>query len=92
MDFVNEEDDLALGAHDFVEHGFEAFLEFAAKLSRPAISTPPEIEADIGVLPEAVGYVAGDDAAGKSLDDGGLARRLARRSARDCSLVRRDDT
>ena len=71
MDFVNEEDDLALGAHDFVEHGFEAFLEFAAKL-RPR-DERPEIEADKAFVLEAVGHVAGNDAAGQSLDDGGLA-------------------
>ena len=30
MQFIDKEDDLALGTCHFFEHGFEAFLEFAA--------------------------------------------------------------
>ena len=71
VDFVNEQDDLPLGASDFLEHSFEAFLEFAAILRSG--DERAKVEPDQTFVLEAVRHVAGDDPAGQPLDDGRLA-------------------
>ena len=48
-------------------------------------SSWPDVERHELAVAERLGHVAVHDALGQALDDGGLARRRARRSARDCS-------
>ena len=71
VDFIDEEDDLAGGLGDFLEHGLEAFLEFTAELG--AGDERGEIERDDFLVLERVRHVAADDALREALDDGGLA-------------------
>ncbi len=71
VDFVDEEDDLALGLGHLLEHGLEALLEFAAELG--AGDQRAQVERHDALLLQAVGHVARHDAPGQTLDDGGLA-------------------
>ena len=68
---VDEEDDLALGCFDLVEHALEAFLELTAVLG--AGDQAAEVERDDGAVLEAFRHVALDDAHRQALDDRGLA-------------------
>ena len=71
VQFIDEEDDAALAAGDFLEEGFETILEFAAILR--AGDHRAEVHRDELLVLERLGHVAADDAAGESLGDGGLA-------------------
>ena len=69
--FVDEQNDRAVRAFDFVEHAFETFFELAAVLC--ASDQCAEVEADDAAVLEAFGDVTGDDAPRKALNDGRLA-------------------
>ena len=56
---------------DLVEHGLEPLLELAAVLR--AGDHRAEVERDEPLAAQRLGHVAGDDALGEPLDDGGLA-------------------
>ena len=71
VDFVNKEDDSALGFDDFVEDCFEAFFKFAPKLGSCDKGT--KIESYDSLLFQAFWDVSCDDAAGETLYDGGFA-------------------
>jgi hypothetical protein len=71
VELVDEGDDLAVALRDLLEDVLEAFLELAAVLG--AGDEGRQVEADQALVLEAVGDVAGDDALGEPLDDGGLA-------------------
>ncbi len=75
VDLVDEEDDVAPGA-DLLEHLLEALLEVSAVPGPRHQGTEVErVEVPVG---QGVGHLAGDDALGEPLDDGGLAHaRLA---------------
>ena len=71
VQFVDEEDDLAIGFGDFFKDGFEAVFEFAAIFG--AGDEGAHVEAYDTFVFEACGDVAVDDALGESFDDGGFA-------------------
>ena len=71
VQLVDEGDDLPVGVLDLVEHRLEALLELAAVLR--AGDHGSQVEADQGFAAQGLGHVAGDNAAGQALDDGGLA-------------------
>ena len=71
MQFVDEQNDLALRVFDFLEDGFEAVFEFAAILR--AGQHRAQVERDHALVLQRFGHVAGDDALGETFDDGGLA-------------------
>uniref|UniRef100_A0A0N4ZD53 PE-PGRS family protein n=1 Tax=Parastrongyloides trichosuri TaxID=131310 RepID=A0A0N4ZD53_PARTI len=68
---VDEEDDLALGGGDLVQHGLQPLLELAAVFS--ARNQGAHIERQDFLVLQAFRHVAVDDAQGQALDDGGLA-------------------
>jgi hypothetical protein len=71
VQLVDEDDDLALGGRDFLEHGLQALLELAAELG--AGHQGAQVERHQAPVLEGLGHVAVDDALGQALDDGGLA-------------------
>ena len=71
VQLVDEEDDLALGLGDLLEHGLQPVLELAAVLG--ARDEGAEVEGDHALVLERLGDVALDDALGEALDDRGLA-------------------
>ena len=71
VELVDEQDDLALGVLDLLEHGLEALLELAAVLG--AGDQGAQVQRDDALVLERLGHVAADDALGQALDDGGLA-------------------
>ena len=71
VQLVDEENDLALGVGDLLEHGLEPFLELAAIL-RPGNERSHVEREDLLVL-EPFRHVAADDPLRKAFDDGGLA-------------------
>ena len=71
VQFVNEENDLALRVFDFLEDGFEAVFELAAILR--AGEHRSEIERDYALVLQDFRHVAGDDALGEAFDDGRFA-------------------
>ena len=71
VQFVDEENDLALRVFDFFEDGFEAVFEFAAIFR--AGEHRSEVERDDALVLQRFGHVAGNDALGEAFDDGGLA-------------------
>ena len=71
VQLVDEEDDLALGVGDFLEHRLQPLLELAAVLR--AGDERAHVERDDALVLEPFGHVAADDAAGQSFDDGRLA-------------------
>ena len=76
VQLVDEEDDLALGLLDLLEHGLQPVLELAAVLG--ARDERAQVEGDQPLVLQRLRHVAGDDALGQALDDGGLAHaRLA---------------
>ena len=76
VQLVHEQDDLALGLGDLLEHRLQAVLELAAVLR--AGDQRADVERDDAPVAQRVGHVAGDDALGEALDDGRLAHaRLA---------------
>ena len=60
-----------VGLLDLLEDGLEAVLELAAVLG--AGDQGAQVEGHDALVLEGLGDVAGDDAAGEALDDGGLA-------------------
>ena len=71
VQLVDEGDDLPAGVLDLLEDGLEPLLELAAVLR--ARDHRGQVEAEHAPALERVGHVAGDDALGEALDDGGLA-------------------
>ena len=71
VEFVDEEDDLALAGSNFFEEGFEALLEFATELGPGHHAA--EVHADELFALEGIGHVTRDDAACEAFGDGGLA-------------------
>ena len=70
VQLVDEGDDLAVGFLDLVEDGLEALLELAAVLR--AREHRAQVQGNQLLTLQGLGDVAGDDAAGQSLDDRGL--------------------
>ncbi len=71
MQFIDEEDDAACRAGDFFEDGFQAFLEFAAKLG--PCDQRAEVKHDNLLIFERLGNVATHDALRQPFHDGGFA-------------------
>ena len=71
VQLVHEEDHLALGLGDLLQHRLEAVLELAAVLR--AGDQRADVERDHAPVAERLGHVAGDDPLREPLDDGGLA-------------------
>ena len=71
VQLVDEEDDLAFGLHDLVEHGLEAIFELAAVFG--AGDERAHVERDDLLVLQSLRHILIDDAAGEALDDGGLA-------------------
>jgi hypothetical protein len=72
VQLVDEQDDLPFGRGDLLQHGLQALLELAAVLRAGDHERPRSSDMTALVL-QALGHVAGDDALGEPLDDGGLA-------------------
>src|SRR6202020_1413516 len=70
VQLIDEGDDLSGRVLDVVEDGLEPFLEFAAVLGAGHHRT--QVQGDDGLVAQAFGYVAGDDALGQTFHDGGL--------------------
>ena len=83
VQLVDEQDDLALGLLDLLQHRLEAVLELAAVLG--ARDQRADVERDHAAVAQRLGHVARHDALGQALDDRGLADARARRSAPGCS-------
>ena len=62
---------LAFGRGDFVEHGLQPLLEFAAVFR--AGDQRAHVEREQLLVAQALGHVAVDDALRQAFDDGGLA-------------------
>ena len=76
VQLVHEQDHLALGVGDLLEHGLEPVLELAAVLR--AGDQGADVERDHAPVAERLGHVAGHDPLGQPLDDRRLAHaRLA---------------
>ena len=71
VQLVDEEDHLALGRLDFLEHGLEPLLEFAAEFR--AGDQRAHVEHDDPTMLKALRHVAAHDALGQPFDDRGLA-------------------
>ena len=71
VELVDEDDDLALGVGDLLEHGLQPVLELAAVLRSG--DHRAQVERDQPAVLEALGHVAGDDPLRQALDDRGLA-------------------
>ena len=71
VQLVHEEDDLALGVGDLLEHGLQPVLELAAVLG--AGDQRADVQRDHAPVAQRLGHVARDDALGEALGDGGLA-------------------
>ena len=68
---IDEEDEIAVGGGDLLQHGLEPLLELAAVFR--AGNQRTEIEHQQSLVLQAVRHVAIDDAQRKTLDDRGLA-------------------
>ncbi len=71
VQLVDEQDDLALGVLDLLEHGLQPLLELAPVLG--ARDERAQVERDDLAVLEALGHVAAHDPLGQSLGDGRLA-------------------
>ncbi len=71
VQLVDEEDDLAVGVGHFFDERLEPLFELAAELG--AGHQRAEVQRDHPLVLEALGHVAGGDAPGQALGDGGLA-------------------
>ena len=71
VELVDEQDDLALGVDDFLEHRLQALLELAAILR--AGDQRAHVQRDDFLVLQPFGHVAANDAAGEPFDDRGLA-------------------
>jgi hypothetical protein len=76
VQLVDEQDDLALGVLDLLQHRLQALFELAAVLGTGDQRT--QVERHDALVLQALGHVAADDALGEALGDGRLAHaRLA---------------
>ena len=71
VQLVDEQDDLALGGVDLLQHRLQPFLELAAVLG-PG-DQRAHVQRDNPLVLEPLGHVAAHDALGQPLDDGRLA-------------------
>ena len=71
VQFVDEQNDLALGGLHLLQHGLQPFLELAAVLRSG--DQRAEIERQKLLALQCLGHVAIDDAQRQAVDDGGLA-------------------
>ena len=71
VQFVDEQNDLAAGFGDFLQHGFEPVFEFAAKFC--AGDQRAQVQRDQLLVFQSFGHVAVDDAQRETFDDGGFA-------------------
>ena len=71
MHLVDEQDDAALGRGDLGEDRLQTLLELAAIFG--AGDQGAHVQGHDGLVAQALGHVAVDDAQGESFDDGGLA-------------------
>ena len=71
VQLVDEENDFAVRFFDLLEHGLEAVFKLAAIFC--AGEHGAEVKRDDALVAQALGHVAGDDAAGEAFDDGGFA-------------------
>ncbi len=71
MQFVNEEDDLALGALNLLDGGLQPLLELAAETA--ASDHCAQVEADHAAAHQNLRHVAAGDLLGQPLDDGRFA-------------------
>ena len=71
VELIDEQDDLAFGLLDFLEHGLQAVLELAAVLG--AGDQRAHVELDEVAVAQGARYVAGHDSLSNALDDGRLA-------------------
>jgi len=71
VQLVDEQDDLAGGLDDLLQHRLEALLELAPVLR--AGHERPHVERDDALVLQALGHVTPDDALREPLDDGRLA-------------------
>ena len=83
VELVDEQDDLALGLQDLVQHRLQAILELAAILR--AGDERAHVEREHALVLEALRHVLFDDAAGQPFDDGGLADARLADEDRGCS-------
>ena len=70
MEFIDEEDDLAVRLLDFVQDGFQTFFELAAELG--SRNQRAHVQREQGLVLEVVRYIALDDALGKAFGNGRL--------------------
>ncbi len=71
MQFIDEQDDLALGSLDLFEDGLEALLELAAVLGTG--DERAHVQGDDALILQPFRHVPADDALGKTFDNGRLA-------------------
>ena len=71
MQFIDEQDDLTIGALHFFQHRFQAIFELTAILGTGHQSA--HIEGEDAFVLEVLRNVAKHDAMSKSFDDGGLS-------------------
>lgn len=71
MHLVDEQDDLAFGGFDLLEHGLQPFLELTTELG--ASHQRAHVEREQLLVLQRLGHVAIDDALGQPLDNRGLA-------------------
>jgi hypothetical protein len=71
MHLVDEQDDLAMGAGDFIEHRFQTLLEIAAEFG--AGDQRAHVQRHQFAVAQAFGHVAIDDAQRQAFGDGRLA-------------------
>ena len=67
VQLVDEEDQLALGVLDLLEHGLQTLFELAPVLR--ACEQRADVERPHALALQSLGHVAGDDALGEPLDD-----------------------
>ena len=70
MQFIDEQDDAAVGLLDFRQDSLQTLLKFAAILGTGDEGT--HVQRENGLILKALGHVALDDALGQTLGDGGL--------------------
>ena len=83
VQLVDEQDDLALGVLDLLEHGLEPLLELAAVLR--AGDQRADVERDHAAVAQRLGHVARRRSAGRGPRRSPSCRRRARRSGPGCS-------
>ena len=71
MQLVDEEQDLALGLADLLQHSLQPLLKFAPVLG--AGDQRPHVQGEDGLVLEPLGHIAPDDPLGQTLGDGGFA-------------------